>query len=106
METFTIKQGNTSPGIEYTLGNYAVGFGILAGATAVFKMSPGGGISTVNAPAVVFNPDGVLRYAWEVGDTAEAGIYSGEFEVTFVDGSVETYPNEGYIRINITRELP
>jgi hypothetical protein len=48
--------------------------------------------------------DAVMRYDWQVGDTDTVGIFEGEFEVTFPDASIKTYPNEGYITINVTKE--
>lgn len=48
---------------------------------------------------------GNVRYDWIAADTANAGIYEAEFEVTFPDGSVQTFPNNGYITIVITEEV-
>jgi hypothetical protein len=41
----------------------------------------------------------------EPGDTDTAGTYWAEFEVTFGDGRVETYPNRGYLTVNIEPDL-
>lgn len=48
---------------------------------------------------------GYVRYAWEIGDTDEAGGFLGEFEVTYADGDVETFPNDGYLTIAILEDL-
>jgi len=40
-----------------------------------------------------------------VGDTATVGTYYVEFEVTYADASVETFPNTGSLPLVITREL-
>ena len=48
---------------------------------------------------------GQVRYAWSASDTALIGTYNGEFEVTYSDNSVETFPNNGFISIEVTDDL-
>ena len=45
---------------------------------------------------------GVIFTADEV---AEAGNYYGEFLLTYTDGKIETYPNVGYIKITIEKNV-
>ena len=40
--------------------------------------------------------------AWE---TDTAGVYRAEFEVMYNDGRLETFPNDGYISIQILSDL-
>jgi len=103
-ETFTIKRGDTSPGIKYQI---TLGAGqTLVGATAIFKMkSINGTTLKVNAAASVDNATNVLSYAWVSADTNTADIFRAEFEVTYADTKVETFPNEGYIQINVVSDL-
>jgi hypothetical protein len=48
---------------------------------------------------------GVVQYDWQSGDTDTAGSYYAEFEVTYNDGAVETFPNNQNLAISIRKEL-
>jgi hypothetical protein len=49
--------------------------------------------------------DGVMTYDWSDGVLEEEGGYYGEFEVTFSDDEVETFPDSGYITIAVLADL-
>jgi len=48
---------------------------------------------------------GLVRYNWQAADTATVGSYQVEFEVTYADATVETFPNDGYIRVEIIADI-
>jgi hypothetical protein len=48
---------------------------------------------------------GVVVYTPVAGDTAVIGQFQAEVEITWSDGGVETYPNDGYITLNIVADL-
>lgn len=52
-------------------------------------------IEALPVVGVIFTPE----------EVAEAGNYYGEFLLTYTDGKVETYPNVGYIKISITKNV-
>ena len=103
--TFHLKQNDTSPALLYRL-DPAVN---LAGASVVFNMRPrGGGEAVVDraAASIEGDPsDGVVRYDWDAQDTAAAGRFEAEFEVTYTDGTVETFPNADFIVVNIMGDI-
>jgi hypothetical protein len=103
--TFHLKQNDTSPALLYRL-DPAVN---LAGATVVFNMRPrGGGTVVVDREAASIDGDpanGVVRYDWDPADTAAAGRFEAEFEVTYTDGTVETFPNDGFIVVQIGGDI-
>lgn len=104
MSVFTIKRGDTSPAIVYALSPVVN----LIGATVVFNMrGEAGAPEVVRASAsVVGDPmKGTVSYLWQPADTAQVGTYRGEFEVTFADGTVETFPNNGFIHIRVGEDL-
>ncbi|WP_133260373.1 hypothetical protein [Rhodovulum sp. BSW8] len=106
--TFTIKRGDTSPGLEYQLPSYAAGSGLLTGASVRFLMRPYWDASAplvIDAPATVQDADGIVRYAWAEGDTDTAGTYAAEVEITYADGAVETAPAAGWLMIRVTGEV-
>lgn len=106
MMAFTIKQNDTSPALQASLQDYSGAAISLVGATVRFHMKGLDGSSVVDAPMTVVNDvGGIVRYNWQAADTDTAGTYSAEFEVTYLDLSVETFPNTDNIAIVITPEL-
>lgn len=104
--TFTIKQSDTSPSLQATLKD-ASGVSInLNGCTVKFHMKSLAGAVVVNQTMTVVNASGgIVRYDWQPNDTDEAGTFYAEFEVTYSDLTVETFPNNGNIAIMIIPEL-
>lgn len=104
-DIFKIKRRDTSPAIQWELTGFQ---GTLLGATVVFNMqNPRGEIIVNRAPAEVLAgaETPTLVYYWDQGDTDVAGAYSAEFEVTFSDGSVETFPNSENIPVRIAPDI-
>ena len=106
MMAFTIKQNDTSPALQATLKDYNGNAINLLGATVKFHMKSFEGAIKVNQTMTITSTSGgVVTYFWQEGDTDTAGTYYAEFEVTYADLSVETFPNSGSIAITITPEL-
>ncbi len=103
---FYIKQNDTSPSILAELkdaNNNAVN---ITSATAKIFIKSIDGILKVNEDMQIINPAlGLVRYDWQVGDTDTVGTYSVEFQVTYTDNSVETFPNTGSVALVVTKEL-
>ena len=102
MSTFNIKQNDTSPAILYALTPTDVS---LAGATVKYRMRPIGATSwLIDASADVVTETGTptVRYNWQATDTQTPGFYEAEFVVTYFDATIETFPNSGFITIDIT----
>lgn len=105
--TFYIKQNDTSPSLQATLLDGDGTAVDLTGATVTFHLRPeAGGSAVVDASAtVVTAASGIVRYDWIAADTATAGAFHGEFEVTYSDSSVGTFPNDDYIAVEITDDI-
>jgi len=105
--TFYIKQNDTRPAITATLIDGDGSLAALTGATVVFKMRKVGGTAvTVNSSATVTSVDNAeVTYTWSASDTSTVGSYEGEFEVTYSSGGVQTFPNSGYIEIEIVDDI-
>jgi hypothetical protein len=104
MLKFTIKRGDTSPALRFALLPDSVS---LAGATVHFQMRPRGGGTVIDRPAAiqsVFQP-AVVVHAWQPGETDQVGRFEAEFRVTYMDGTVETFPNLGFIEIFVTDDV-
>lgn len=104
---FKIKQNDTSPIILATLkdGNDAVID--LTGTSVRFHMKKYRATTTkVDAAATIVGEDlGTVKYVWQSSDTDTVGSYQAEFEVTFSDGTVETFPNTDYIQVDIIDDI-
>ena len=68
------------------------------------KLNSSSVITDVSA-TVTNGSAGTLEHACSASDTASIVNFRGEFEVTFSAGLIETYPNSGYISIQITDDI-
>lgn len=104
---FSIKQNDTSPQIAAILKDGAGNAIDLTSATVRFHMKKVGATSaTVDADATIVDEDaGSVKYVWTAADTATAGSFQAEFEVTYTNGQIETFPNDQSIAIVITEDL-
>ncbi len=106
--SFYIKQNDTAPSIEAGLTDSNGRTKSMANASAVvFHMKDENGnvliqdgVGTIKSPA-----KGIVAYEWQTGDTANTGIHSAEFQVTYNNGQIETFPNTGYIKVIVKDEL-
>lgn len=106
MSSFKIKTNDTSPKLNVTLKDASGNLINLTGTSVRFHMKKYGASSLkVDAAADIVDEEGQVRYSWAAGDTDTAGSYYGEFEVTYGDSSVETFPNSGYFTILIKEDL-
>jgi len=105
--TFYIKQNDTSPVLLATLQD-ADGNAIdVTGGSIRFHMRQIGSTAVVvDEEAIIVTPlEGIVRYNWQATDTDTIGSYQAEFEVTYADASIETFPNDGYIRVQIIDDV-
>lgn len=105
--TFYIKQNDTRPTITATLIDGDGSLASLTGATVSFKMRKvGETAATVDSSAsVTSTTNAEVTYTWSSSDTATVGSYEGEFQVTYSSGGVQTFPNSGYIDIEIVDDI-
>ena len=108
MADFFIKQGDTAPKLSVTLKdeNNAV-VPLTAASSVVFHMYDADMNQRVDAGAATIDDaaNGKVSYQWQAADTAVAGKFFGEFEVTWNDGTKTTFPNYRYLEIVIRGEL-
>ena len=107
MSRLFVKQNDTSPAIEATLQDSDGEAVNLTSATARFLMRRRGRTTAkVSAEATITNAAaGVVQYDWDPADTDTPGQYEAEFEVTYSDGTKETFPSRGYISIVIVDDI-
>ena len=104
---FYIKQNDTSPSMLATLEDASGNAINLLGASVRFHMSAiSSSITKVDASASIVTPAaGTVQYDWDALDTDTIGSFQAEFEVTYVDGTIETFPNDGYVWVEIIRDI-
>lgn len=97
-ELFTLTAGDTVPNLQAVLADSAGDAIDLTDASVQFHLEdPRGGKTVINEPADVIDAtNGLVRYRWHVDDTEVAGRYRAEFEVTYANDDVETFPNDGF----------
>tara|TARA_R110000803_G_scaffold61660_1_gene121617 strand:- start:254 stop:577 length:324 start_codon:yes stop_codon:yes gene_type:complete len=105
--SFYIKQDDTTPSMRADLKNGSGDAVDLINTTVRLHMRAiGSTVATIDAAAVVISEaGGTVQYDWVAGDTSATGSYQVEFEVTYSDGTVETFPNDGYIRVQILEDI-
>ncbi len=102
----TIKRGDTRHAIRAVLKD-ATGSPVnLTDCTVSFHMAPLGRSAVVSREVDIH--DALAGEVWVVfapGETDVSCVYRAEFQVTYGDGRRETFPNNGYINIQILSDL-
>lgn len=100
-QRFYIKRGDSAPPIRSQLRD-ALGAVVNLTNTSVKLVIE----SVLDADATVTDAlEGRVEYQWQPGNTATVGTYKAEWQVTFIDGSIETFPNRGYLSVEIGQDL-
>jgi hypothetical protein len=106
--TFYIKQNDTRPELDVFLRDDKDRSINITGAVVKFSLRNAsdnsvkislGSVTTVSSTA------GRVKYSFSASDTDTSGNFDGEFQVTFVGGQIETFPNDGYIKVIITDDV-
>lgn len=105
----TIKQHDTAPAVSITCTGDA-GPVDLTTATQVKIIGSLEGL-VLFADVTTGTDEGVVTRAWfpgdvdTAGDTATSGTILVEVEVTWPDGTVETFPADGYLTVEVLPDL-
>jgi hypothetical protein len=102
---FTIKKDNTRPSLKRQLQDGEGNPIDLTGATVRFFMrGKGSNLLVAGLPCTVLQ-DGWVQYDWRIEDTAVSGFHRAEFQVEYSPGQFETFPNKGYLQIEVEEDL-
>jgi hypothetical protein len=110
---FLLKLGDNASSITSTLLDASGDAVDIQGATIRWKLAPlAGGTVTIDDTAVngqvgagtLDGTIGQVGYSWATVP-ATPGRYLGEWETTFSGGSVQTFPNDGYVVIDVLEDL-
>lgn len=110
---FILRAGDTAASIASTLEDENGDPVSIQNATVRFHLG------SITGTTVVVNADanndqngagtdgtkGNVSYDWGAADTATAGWYVGEWQVTYADNSVQTFPNGDYLYVLINEQI-
>lgn len=103
---FYIKQNDTSPAYRVTLKDGNGDPVDVTAATIRFHMMDADGTVKVDAAgSIVTAASGIVEYEWSAADTDTVGTYRAEFEVTYSDGTIGTFPNSSYNIVKIFDDI-
>lgn len=105
MADYRIKQNDTGPAIAAILKDGDKAVVDLTGATVRFHLKRNGTIKVDAAATIDDAGAGEVSYAWQAADTDEAGPHFCEFEVTFADGRIETFPNDSDVPVLVSPDI-
>jgi hypothetical protein len=98
-----IKQGDTAPSLQSTLTDNGATVNLTT-ATAIRVIGSQNGV-TLFTRTTTGSSVGVVDMPWQTGDTAALGPIRVEWEVTWPDGKIQTFPASGYETVWVTRDL-
>lgn len=106
-ESLVIKQGDTAAAVRARLTDRDGPVTLQPGATVRFHMRQVHGTKTVTGTAITDPNTGEILYRWRADgtDTDTPGVYEQEWEVTFPDTTVATFPSDGWNSIVILEDL-
>ena len=108
--TFKIRQGDTAPPISSTLADNGGPVDLNNASNVRFHMQDQFERVIVEDDLtgrvnIVDEDLGKVEYVFSTNDTTDVGSYTGEWEVLYDDGRIETFPVDGYVNIEITEQV-
>ena len=103
----TIRQGDSTPAFTANVTDADGNTVNLTGGSATFIMRAlSSSTPTVNAAMTILSPTtGAVQYNWSSTDTATPGVYMAEIHCVLSGGATYTYPNVGYLEIEVQENL-
>ena len=109
--TKNYKRGDTGPPITITCLDGTNPKDLTAATSAKFLMGTinAQGVSNVKAQGnMTFDADrgtGRVTYSWQAGDLDTPGEFKVEVEVTFANGTKQTFPSNGYLTVSVMADV-
>lgn len=109
---FIIKRNDTLPALQLTLidrgclgGKEPYNLNDVTGATFTMINNCGDYKIFSKQAQIVSYSGGTIQYNWEPVDTNEPGKFKGEFKLLYADGNKMSIPQNGYIQIEIPKDV-
>jgi hypothetical protein len=105
--TYYAKTGDVGSSVtEQLLDGEGVGVNLTSATVRFIMRAPGAAEPIVAEEAeLVVAATGEVKYTWAEGDLDAAGYYIAEWEVTYSNDAVETFPADGYISVVVRDSL-
>lgn len=106
-EKLSFKAGDVPKPLELKIIDELTSEGIsLTGCSSVFALldvTDEGQASNLFTPraCTIDEVESTVTFTWQTGDLASAGRFYGLFLVTFPDSSVMSFPQEGYLNVDV-----
>lgn len=109
-ERASFKAGDLEPALEVQLLDGTTPVDLTNALSVEFTMRERTNPSVIRARGTMSVADqrlrpGVVRYAWQAGDTARVGTYAAEVRVTWPGDRPQTFPSRRYLLIEVLAEL-
>jgi len=105
MKPYVIKSGDTKEPLTLQLTDFN-GIPDLTGCKVDFKMSTTYFESVINQSAEIVDvASGLVKYQFSSTETSQAGYFYAAFEVTFPDFRKQSFPQSGYLKVQINKSL-
>ena len=105
---WSMKVGDTRPILYATLLAGGDVVDLTTASNVKFTMTNAAGSVVIDlATCTIVSPptNGIVSYAWQTADTNTAGLFQGEFKVTWADASIERFPNQTNFQVQILANL-
>jgi hypothetical protein len=106
---FLIKQNDRRPYLpaQFFLPDGETPLDLTSVATVNLAVRPKGSetVSFKKPCVIVDAPLGEVEYRWSADDTAEAGEYEYEFEITWPDAEPQTIPTDTYFALVVVDDI-
>jgi hypothetical protein len=100
-----VKKNDSYDAITYQLENEDNSTVDLTGASVNFVMGKKNKLITNAKATVTSATSGIVSYQLTPSDTLVSGTFLAEFVVTFANGTMKTYPSNGYITVDVEQNL-
>ena len=105
MEPYIIKAGDTYKPLTYQIKDFN-GAIDLTNCEVNFKMSTSYFDLLLNQKAEIVDPvNGLVKYQFNSAETRKVGYFYAGFEVTFPDFRKQSFPQSGYLKVQINKSL-
>ena len=108
VQTFSIKQNDTRPILKaQLLDAEELPVNLTAAAIEFHMRVYPAGTTKIASGSVTINDatQGQVQYSFSASDTNTADTYEAEFEVTYSDGTIQTFPNDTQATVKITDDI-
>jgi hypothetical protein len=108
MADLAIRRNDTVPAFVWIITDADGAPLDLTGATVSLTMralTSNTPVTLTGTPSVTDPTNGVVQFAWSTADTSTAGLFQCEWHITLSGGGTYTYPNDGYLMVNVEEDL-